>query len=705
MTDAPLYKGFRSRSQNITSAIPRLLFNPWIKIEDHKIQRRISLLSGFLFFFSLTTFIGSIVTSSRKDALALLLAGTGIALLFVYIISRTKFYKIAILLTMVVPVLPVFFQMVISTQITDPMESIMWLAFPIIVCSLLASARLAIFVSISYIVIILFIVIGFQVPVSILDSAIPFVLMIAALSVAITRVRQREQSEAENETEQRMIMEQQMLNRERVFRTLLDSLNVGVIIIDPEYFMVKDTNTAMMDLLDSERIDIIGEKVSDIITIPGLSLDESMFSSMSPNVFEAEIISRNNTGTPVLVSFFTLRSDDTKNIFITFVDITDKKETERREKYLEQELITNSRLASLGQMAAGVAHEINNPLSTILLHTDLLLESDISDELIQDINVINNQVERITRIVSGMLKFASPYRSPGLSLDVNEVLSETLDLYAHELKLSNILVDKQFAQSPLPVTADRTQLQQVFFNIINNAQKEMVQAHDSGQLSVLTESVGDVVRVSISDTGRGINREHMERLFEPFYTTRGIGEGTGLGLSICHGIVTALGGTIWAENREEGGTTFVVKLPVENNPDKISSQENPLDIKELSRDPNKILIVDDDLPMLYALDRSLSTSGYTVTTAKNSVDARTLINSALFDVILLDVKMPGISGIDFYHELEEENPEILKNIIFITGDALDRETNTFFQEKQVPYLTKPVSANNIVTKIQEIVCG
>jgi PAS domain S-box-containing protein len=604
---------------------------------------------------------------------------------------------------MIVPVLPVFFQMAISTQITDPLESIMWLAFPIIVCALLASARLAILVSISYVIIILLVVTAFQIPVFVLDSAIPFILMIGALVVAITRVRQREQSEVEYETEQRIAMQQQMQNRERFYRILLDSFNTGVIIADSEYLMVKDTNTAMMDLLDRDRIEIVGEKVSDIISIPGFSLDESLLTSTSPDVFEGEIVSKNNISTPVIVNFSEIRSEDTTDVFITFIDITEKKETEQREKYLEQELITNSRLASLGQLTAGVAHEINNPLSTILLYTDLLLDSDVPAEFMQDINVINTQVERITKIVSGMLNFANPNRSSGNELDINEVLNETLDLYTHELRLSNIELNKQFTESPLPVIANRTQLQQVFFNIINNAQKEMVEAHGVGQLTVTTETVDDMVRVYLSDTGRGISEENMTRMFEPFYTTKGIGEGTGLGLSICHGIVTSLGGTIWAENVEGGGARFVVELPASSISEEILFRDDLTDLDEFSKDMIKVLIVDDELPMLNAMDRSLSTLGYTVTTAKNSIDARALISSTAFDVILLDVKMPGMTGIEFYYEVEGKNPEMLKNIVFLTGNALDQETHTFFQEKQVPYIRKPVSANNIIKKIQETI--
>jgi PAS domain S-box-containing protein len=230
---------------------------------------------------------------------------------------------------------------------------------------------------------------------------------------------------------------------------------------------------------------------------------------------------------------------------------------------LQEQLVQSAKLSAIGQMISGVAHELNNPLTTVMGYTQLLLAGELDESVKADLQRIYNDAVRAQRIVQDLLVFArqkKPQRSP---TDVNEALERTLALRAYELKVENIDIVTEL-EKDLPWTmADGYQLQQVFLNIINNAYQAMSQRGGPGVLAVRTERVGDdAIRVTFSDNGPGIPPEVLERIFDPFFTTKEVGMGTGLGLSVSHGIIQEHGGRIWAESGPGGGAVFVIELPV-----------------------------------------------------------------------------------------------------------------------------------------------
>ena len=231
-------------------------------------------------------------------------------------------------------------------------------------------------------------------------------------------------------------------------------------------------------------------------------------------------------------------------------------------KQMEEKLIMTDRLASIGEMAAGVAHELNNPLTGVIGFAELLLEKDVPDDIREDIAIIHHEAKRVAEVVKNLLTFARRHPPSKQPVDINTVIAGVLGLRAYEQKVSNIQVVTHFAPDLPEVVADHFQLQQVFFNIITNAEYFMTEAHHKGTLTITTERVGDVIRASFADDGMGISKENLGHLFDPFFTTKEVGRGTGLGLSICHGIITEHGGRIYAESELGKGTTFVVELPI-----------------------------------------------------------------------------------------------------------------------------------------------
>jgi signal transduction histidine kinase len=238
---------------------------------------------------------------------------------------------------------------------------------------------------------------------------------------------------------------------------------------------------------------------------------------------------------------------------------------EAEQRRAEEQLIIADRLASIGELASGIAHELNNPLTSVIGFSQLLLGKDVPDEFKEDVKIIYSEARRAADVMKNLLIFARKHSPAKQLVNINSVIEKVLALRAYEHKVENIQVVSRLAPD-LPLTmADYFQLQQVFLNIVINAEHFMLQAHQRGTLNITTRRIGNIIRASFTDDGPGIARENLGRLFDPFFTTKGVGEGTGLGLSICHGIITEHGGRIYAGSEPGKGATFIVELPVAVN--------------------------------------------------------------------------------------------------------------------------------------------
>jgi len=383
-------------------------------------------------------------------------------------------------------------------------------------------------------------------------------------------------------------------------------------------------------------------------------------------------------------------------------DITQRKKMEEEKKELEQKSQLASRLATVGEMASGVAHEINNPLTGVIGFSQLLAQrEDIPEDTKQQLEIIAEGSQRVASIVSRLLAFARQHKPEQSYIDINELLENTLKLRAYEIRTSDIELSTRL-DSALPRTmADGAQLQQVFLNIIINAETEMKEVHGKGKLVVKTEAIDDTIRISFKDNGPGISPENLDRLFDPFFTTREVGKGTGLGLSICHGIITEHNGKIYARSNSGKGATFVVELPVVAEV-KQAEPGKPA-IKEVKKViVAKILVVDDEPTTLQLLTHLLSSEGYDVESTEDAATALEKIKSQRYNLILLDIKLPGMSGIELYESIQKVARSLASRVVFITGDAMAPDTMSFLSRTKAPHITKPFDIKKLKRTVRRI---
>jgi PAS domain S-box-containing protein len=380
-------------------------------------------------------------------------------------------------------------------------------------------------------------------------------------------------------------------------------------------------------------------------------------------------------------------------------DITDRKNAEKERRELEQKAQTAARLASIGELAAGVAHEINNPLTGVIGYAELLMQEDVPEHIKGDLEIIHDGAQRVAGIVSGLLKFARQTRPERIPVNINEIIRVTLRLRTYELETNNIKVVTSLA-SNLPLTvADPGQLQQVFLNLTVNAETEMKLAHGKGKLSVRTEQIGDVIRISFKDDGPGIARKNLGRIFDPFFTTRDVGKGTGLGLSICHGIINEHGGKIYAESQPGKGAIFIVELPV------VAEKKRVIKRSGLSDKPSgmkraRILVVDDEPVVGQLLSHILEKEGYKVEVTEDGKDALARIRKKRYSLILLDIKLPGLSGSELYQHIRAISSPLAKRVVFMTGDVMAADTESFLARTKVRVITKPFNVSQLRQEIQ-----
>jgi len=266
-----------------------------------------------------------------------------------------------------------------------------------------------------------------------------------------------------------------------------------------------------------------------------------------------------------------LNPDGSMSIVEVLRDISERKQAEEREKQLQEELNLSSRLAVIGELAAGVAHEINNPLTVVLGFSERLARKVGDDKASRDLEMIHSQTLRASKVVQNLLTFARPRQPERRLLEINEVLRSALELRSYELRTNNIEVTLDLAARLPRTMADFHQMQEVFLNIILNAEQAMTEANRGGKLSIKTQEIKGCIRISFKDNGPGISSEHLSKLFNPFFTTRGERGGTGLGLGVCHSIVSKHGGKIYVRSKLGKGTTFFIELPV--TPDNIDGTE------------------------------------------------------------------------------------------------------------------------------------
>src|SRR3990167_3884434 len=370
----------------------------------------------------------------------------------------------------------------------------------------------------------------------------------------------------------------------------------------------------------------------------------------------------------------------------------------------QEQLIQSEKLASLGQLISSIAHEINNPLTPILGYSQrLLVQPGIDEKEKRSLELIHSSAQRVAKIIEKLLSFSRKYKPERTYEDINHLVEQSLEFREYQLKLENIEIVKELDPELPKTMVDPNQMQQVFTNIILNAEQAMSESQDHGRLKVGTKiKKSDIIEISFSDDGPGIPKEHIGKVFDPFFTTKDPGKGTGLGLAVAYGIINEHGGEIHVSSDEGKGTTFVIELPV-LRPETVLRRNKEEDIPRTHNTikGKRILIVEDEDIIVDMIKSVLEEESNIVDIARNGKEALTIIGSNQYDIIVCDIKMPHMNGIALYNEIKTFNPDLIQRFIFITGD-LSTETIEFLKETGNEVITKPFKVEKLRTQINSI---
>jgi PAS domain S-box-containing protein len=474
---------------------------------------------------------------------------------------------------------------------------------------------------------------------------------------------------------------------EERYRTLFVQAVEGIVLVDHDY-AITDVNESVCRTFGYSREELLSLHASAIVdpgdvartplrfsTIPvgGMILSERRFQRKDGTQFPGEV------STKALV-------DGSFQCVIR--DVTERKQ-------LEAQFLLADRMTSLGRLASGVAHELNNPLAYVMLNLELLARKlgeltgsaslETRDLLAHATADARDGADRMRRIVRTMSAFGRGDEEKTGPVDVNAVLDSAVEIAAMQLRHRARLVREYDAHTPANANAFR--LGQVLVNLLVNAVDALPEGNPANaiKLSTYDRSDGSVV-IEVNDNGVGISPDVKERIFDPFFTTKPVGKGTGLGLSVCHAIVTSAGGAIACESTQAEGTTFRIALPVA----RVRSPDASRTATESSAARGSVLVIDDDPKVAEAIARALEE--HDVVIASGGREALERCKSERFDCVLCDLMMPEVTGMDVYDALRREERGLEKRIVFMTGGAVTEGARAKLARTSNPVLEKPIEA-------------
>ena len=382
-------------------------------------------------------------------------------------------------------------------------------------------------------------------------------------------------------------------------------------------------------------------------------------------------------------------------------DLTERRELEAQMARQREALYQSEKLNALGGLLAGVAHELNNPLSVVLGQAQLLQETSRDADTKSRAERIGTAAERCSRIVRTFLAMARQTAPARSEVNLNEVVASALEITGYALRSADIAVTCDCAGDLPPVWADPDQLSQVVMNLIVNAEQAMADQVAGRKLRITSEAdpASETVRLTVQDSGPGIAPEVRSRIFDPFFTTKEVGVGTGIGLAVSHGIVEAHEGTLQVDSSPGQGATFTVTLP-RSHGRAVDKAAAPA--REATIAPGKILIVDDEPEVSETLADIVSLDGHEVEIANSGHLALRALAHRRFDVILCDMRMPDVDGRGLYTRIKNAYPDLVERIVFVTGDALGPSIQSFLEETGLPCLEKPLAAGEVLDMVSRI---
>jgi len=508
----------------------------------------------------------------------------------------------------------------------------------------------------------------------------------------------------------------------RQWEATVDALGEGIAVVGTGTGRLLRANWALARYLGTSPGELVGEPFRERVFAPlGLSGVPPFADQGVPAETEVEAYGRTwrlvrypleeAEATVVILDDVTERRRSHQDLLKAHGKI---KESMERLKATQAQLVQAEKMAAVGQLVSGVAHELNNPLTAVLGFAQLLQRTQDPEKVALYVETICKESERARKIVQNLLTFARKHRAEKKTLDLNEVVRKTLELKMYEIRVSGIDLRTELSEDVPQTLGDFHQLQQVLLNLINNAVHAVLSSGSKGEIRVSTrlrragepgepDITPPSIVLEVEDAGPGIPSEHLNRIFEPFFTTKEVGQGTGLGLSLAYGIVQEHGGSIRAHSVEGQGARFTLEIPVvavapamEDGAVVDATVQEALPAK-------RILVVDDEESIRTMLREMLEEDGHVVATASDGrLALETLGRDPAYDLILSDIKMPVLDGYGFYDLLCRDNPRLAGRVVFITGDTVSQETRNFLLRTGNRYLPKPLNLSQIREILRQV---
>jgi PAS domain S-box-containing protein len=489
---------------------------------------------------------------------------------------------------------------------------------------------------------------------------------------------------------------------ERRFRHVVEAAPDGVCIVLRGRIVFINERGAQL-LANASITDVIGHPIGGFMPLDDAAVAADRIGRLLSTGVETpptEYRVRCDAERTVEIKAIVVQWEDQPAVLAFARDVTERKRLQHR-------MVETDRLAALGTLSAGVAHEINNPLTYATLNLQRMERAignlGVAEEklapLRQQLREIEHGLARVASITRGLRAFARPDDAPPGAVSLADVVDRSLRMVDNDLRHRATLI-RTVADVP-SVTGNASRLEQVVVNLLLNAIQALPESA-TNEIEVVVARVGeDRVSLAIRDTGRGIAPAIRDRIFEPFFTTRAVGDGMGLGLSVCRTIVEGFGGTIDATHSDGTGTTMTIVLPIHPGPVEHTNGASRVteSVKAASR--KRVLIIDDEPLLRDTLTRVL-TGEHDITTACSGADALDKLAAASFDAILCDVMMPGMNGLEVYRRIAEDHPGLERKMVFITGGTFSPEIDDMLAATHNRTLTKPFQIGDVIAAVEQI---
>jgi PAS domain S-box-containing protein len=484
-------------------------------------------------------------------------------------------------------------------------------------------------------------------------------------------------------------------------RQALEAQPDGVVLIDQEG-EIRFANGSFARLLGLKSGAEVGGKLQPIWTVFSKGYERLLSRPWEELPDQLDLRGELSTGSsesvPVVCTFrkWIDALGETPGAIVQFRD-------ERPIRKLEGEMIHVEKLHSLGTMVSGIAHELNNPLTSIIGFSEMGKKKDMGPDRYRSFfESINSEAQRAHRVIQSLLEFARTSFDVECTLSINQILKDIMGVRRFELEARGVDLAEDL-DAELPDTkGDPRKLRQIFLNVFNNAGDAAEEARARGRVRIQTRVEEGHFVIRVSDNGPGIPDKVLPRVFDPFFTTKTVGMGTGLGLSISHSLVTEMGGRILVDTKAGEGTTFTVAIPVTAAEPEALKPPSTASFREKLEQKPRILIIDDEDVLVEMMSNFLKFKGCEVDRAPDGLVGLEKIRNEIYDIILCDIKMPNLNGREMVKILGEEDPDKLKKLVICSGDTVSPETQSFISHTGLRTLNKPFTLKELAKTLKKV---